>query len=57
MKKCYRRKVVYNDRKCNSEKVEQRKMRKLYYVYFHRSEILEVVCYCLRSAADGRLRF
>ena len=33
MKKCYRRKVVQNDLKCNSEKVEQRKMRKLYYVY------------------------
>ena len=37
MMKCYRRKVVLNDLKCNSEEVEQRKMRKLYYVPRHAS--------------------
>ena len=37
--------------------MEQRKMRKLYYVFFHRSENLQVVCYCLHSTADCRLRY
>ena len=54
MQKCYRRKVVQKDLKCNSEKVEQQKMRKLYYVYDSSIARNFSKCFVIVSVDTGR---